>query len=162
MKVFALDPGATTGWVIYDTEARRAIESGCFPGSEWPKQLMALCWGADVRVIERPMGYGATRPQVVDCAWVAGILTGSMRQGGLEVHEMKRHEIKVILSDATLRDIVVKNDATAWAAILMLHGGEQAAKKGGPLHGVKSHGRAALAAAVAWDLMSRERAVRPG
>ena len=58
-------------------------------------------------------------------------------------------ECKKALTEATHREIVVRNDASAWAALLMLHGGEQAAKKGGPLHGCKSHQRAALAAVVA-------------
>jgi len=40
-------------------------------------------------------------------------------------------------------------DKHLWHAILEMHGGESAAKKGGPLYGVKSHARSALALALA-------------
>jgi hypothetical protein len=42
-----------------------------------------------------------------------------------------------------------------WAALLHLHGGEMAAKKGGPLYGVKAHARAALAVAFVLPLTLR-------
>jgi len=63
-----------------------------------------------------------------------------------------RRTVKRTLTEATQCDVTVKNDATAWAAILLLHGGESASKKGGALYGVRSHSRAALAVAMAWHM----------
>lgn len=51
----------------------------------------------------------------------------------------------------------VRDDKTSWQALQVLHGGDKAAKKGGPLHGVKSHQRAALAAVIAWAFKERLR-----
>jgi predicted secreted protein len=67
------------------------------------------------------------------------------------VLELTRREVKLALSEATQRDVVVTDDATAWAALKLLHG-DLCDKKGGALHGVKAHERAALAVAVAFAL----------
>ena len=145
--ILGIDPGQTSGWCIYDTDARRAVASGQFENADLPyiEQLF------DIVVIERPTGYFGSPPAMVECGIVFGMLHERLDQAH-EVESLKRHDVKRILSDATHREILVKNDATAWAALKLLHGGEASAKKGGPLHGVKAHERAALAVAVAWGL----------
>jgi hypothetical protein len=154
MKILGIDPGATTGWCVYDTEARRVIASAHLASFEMPP--LDLPCRPDYAVLERPRGYGPTRPQVVDCAYVAGRLVERVqRELYLDVHELERREICRRLSDAMHGTVNVRNDATAWAALLALHGGDGAAKKGGPLHGVRSHERAALAVAFAWLLPAR-------
>lgn len=151
MLVLGLDPGATTGWCLYDTDARRVVDSDTFKESEAPSGLIAM--RRDICVIERPVAHGPTRPQVVDCAWHAGKLAVIM-----QAVPMTRREIKLILTEATQRDVVVKDDATAWAALVLLHGegcDAKPSKKNGPggsIGRVTSHERAALALVVAWAM----------
>jgi hypothetical protein len=48
------------------------------------------------------------------------------------------------------------NDSIMWQSILERFGGPSAAKKGGPLMGIKGHARSALALAVAYtEMLSR-------
>jgi hypothetical protein len=149
--VLGIDPGATTGWCAYDATARRTLASGQFPGHEVSAAATLAIGDADCVVIERPKGYGPTRPPVVDCAWVAGRLFERVQRNNIDTtHELTRIDVKNALRDATHGEVSVKTDAGVWAALLLLHGGDDAAKKGGPLHGVKSHERAALAVAVAF------------
>lgn len=155
MIVLGIDPGATTGWCAYDVAKRCVVMSGWVQGHDADSiAAEQIAWDADTIVVERPVAHGPTRPQVVDCAYVCGRLVGEMGRwckGGIV--ELTRLQVKQALTAATHGEVRVVNDATAWAALLLLHGGDAAAKKGGPLHGVKSHGRAALAVAVAWCLM---------
>ena len=158
MLILGLDPGATTGWCAYDTATSSVVRCGHFAGSDVPYGLIGMSF--DATVIERPKGYGATYPQVVDAAWHAGIL---WQQFG-RCHTLERREVRAILTDATLGTVRVKNDASAWAALVLLHGdgSDKRAKTrkgeiveaGGPLGGVTSHARAALAVAYAWWLQS--------
>jgi hypothetical protein len=126
-----------------------------------PEPLPEAWTGVLAVAIERPRGYGPTRPQVVDCAYVCGRLIGKLERHWL-VHERTRHEVCKVLSDAVHGVIHVRSDATAWAALRMLHGGDGADDKGkkpdkhgnggrvaGPLAGVTAHERAALAVGYA-------------
>jgi hypothetical protein len=150
MNILGIDPGATSGFCVYDADARRALYSGkfsecaVFSGVNGPRLA-----GVANAVVERPKGYGPTRPAVVDCAYVAGRIVE--RLCDFNVHELTRIEVKNILRDATHGEVSVKNDAGVWAALKLLHG-EGCDKKGGSLYGVTSHARAALAVAVAWGL----------
>lgn len=152
MRVLGIDPGATSGWCIYDTDGR-VLGAGCFVDDIVPhdEPTVTLWQTADRCVIERPRGYGPTRPQVVDCAWVAGRLSLLVQDAtGRMVNPMERKDVRKQLQLATLGTVRVTNDASAWAALLLIHGGDDAGKKGGALHGVKSHARAALAVSVAY------------
>ena len=152
MKLLGVDPGATTGWCLYDEVARRVVAAGQFPSHE--VNLPVEAFGADIVVIERPVAHGPTRPAVVECAYTAGRLFEAMLRDWEDgVHELTRREVKLALTAATQRDVVVTDDATAWAALKLLHGGEGCDKKGMALHGVKAHERAALAVVVAWKLI---------
>lgn len=147
MKLLGIDPGATSGWCLYSTDTRSVLAAGHFPEAAVTDEFREARHRADDCVIERPMGYGPTYPQVVDAAWWGGRL-----QAFFCAQAITRRDIKAILTDATQGDVRVKDDATAWAALKLLHGGEACAKKGGALHGVKAHERAALAVAVAFAL----------
>lgn len=159
MKILAVDPGATTGWCVYDTEARRVLAAGQFRGDEVTDELQRARSSSDRVVLERPVAHGPTRPQVVDCAWIAGRLAER-----LCAEPLTRREVKLALTAATQRDVVVKDDATAWAALVLLHGEGSDAKPvtrkgvevspGGALGRVTSHERAAVALAVAWALLN--------
>jgi hypothetical protein len=147
MNILGLDPGQTSGWCLYDATERRVLDAGTFPDF----QLACICTSDTVAVIERPRAYGPTRPQVVECAYIAGRLFAGIKSVVPDAHEMDRREVKQILTAAVQRDVVVTDDASAWAALKLLHGPD-CDKRGGPLHGVKSHARAALAVAVAFAL----------
>jgi hypothetical protein len=147
--ILGIDPGATTGWCQYDPKCRRVAGSGMFPESGYASdtRFLRALQDSQTLVIERPVAHGPTRPQVVDCAWIAGVLFGRLYE--YDPKTITRLEIKQALTAATLGEVTVRNDATAWAAVLLLHGGPSAGRKGGALHGVRSHARAALAACIA-------------
>jgi hypothetical protein len=144
--ILGVDPGETTGWAVYNTLSRRVEQSGQFATYLLPLIAASLADACDRIVIERPVAHGPTRPQVVECAWIAGRLIERL---GRRCEERTRLDVKKALTAATHGEVVVRNDATAWAALLLLHGGAADAKKNGPLHGVRAHERAALAVAYA-------------
>lgn len=166
--ILGIDPGTTTGWCIYDEDKQTAIAAGQF--DEHHTDFANYTGLVTDVVIERPKGQGPTRPQVVECGITFGriIEWASRKWHPTHVHEMLRYDIKSILSSATHGEIHVKNDATAWAALVLLHGDGSGVKPrsrkgevvdvGGCIGIVKSHERAALAAAVAWSLKYANRA----
>ncbi len=153
MRILGIDPGVTTGWCRYDSTRACVIQAGEFPDFRFPEPTEWLA-EVDVAVIERPKGYGPTRPQLVDCGYVAGRIVGELRQFEA-VRELTRLEVCKSLTAAMSGEIRCRNDSTVWAALLHLHGGELAGKKGGPLYGVKAHARAALAVAFVWGLETK-------
>lgn len=159
MIVLGIDPGATTGWCAYDSVERRAIVGGEFP--EHYSDFRAFTGHVDVVVIERPKGQGPTRPELIECAITFGRLVQWACGKWPNVYELLRYDIKSILGRATLGEVTVRTDATAWAALRLIHGegcdakarmrkGVQVSPPGviGAIAG--SHQRAALAVAVAW------------
>lgn len=157
MIVLGIDPGATTGWVLYDTDHRTAISSGDFRGDDIPSEMPAH--GIDFVVIEslhEPRGN--IYPAVVQAGITQGHIERQMRW--LPMHRITRADVKTILTEATLREPVVRDDKTAWQALVALHGdgsGDRPTKKhaGGCIGSVTAHQRAALAAVVAWCIRER-------
>lgn len=156
MRILAIDPGQTSGWCWYDAETRRVIDGGTFAAHAMPSNLpfnTAAC------VVERTVAHGPTRPQVVECAYIGGrIVSDLMHLYKLgPVRELTRLEVRRALTNATHGTVRVKDDATAWGALKLMHGGESADVKAlkdgsrfaGPLAGINSHARAACALAVA-------------
>lgn len=154
-----IDPGEKTGWCLYDPDARRVVRACTMPQSARPEDdFFYDAKGRSIHyAIERPKGYGVTYPDVVECGITFGMLWENLAV--FPCQWMLRREVCMILSDATNGEVRVKNDSTAWAALCLLHG-DGADKKaktrkgqiiepGGPLAGVRSHERAALAVAVA-------------
>lgn len=152
MKVLGIDPGATSGWCVYDTKAMRVLDAGHFKADAF-FDIPSKHFGCDAAVIERPVAHGPTRPEVVECAWVAGLLFRDMLHilGRDKIHALTRLQVKQELTDAVHGEIRVRNDATAWAALKLIHG-RDCEKNYGALGLVRSHARAALAVAVAWHL----------
>lgn len=171
--ILGIDPGATTGWCLYDPTLRRAIECGEFDGHDYGGTAFDLAsHGAghsaiESIVIERPRGYGAmARPQLIDCGYVCGRMVERLaRRDSLrprEIHELTRLDVCKALTAAVHGQINVRNDSTAWAALLLLHGDDAGRKAkvkrgveiapAGALGIVTGHARAALAVAVAWSL----------
>jgi hypothetical protein len=160
-RVLGLDPGFETGWCVYDPGAKRVVASGSFEHGEIPVPLPDT-WRGCIPAIERCVPQGATRPQVVTSAWIGGRLAERVQWLlGDRTREVTRHEVRKALQLAVYGSLQVKDDSTVWQALKLLHGGDGADDKGkrgerepGPLAGVKSHGRAALA--VAWAVAQAE------
>ena len=156
-----IDPGERTGWCLYDPDARRVVRACTMPQSAQPTYDFfddgSIPRRSVHHAIERPKGYGVTYPDVVECGIVFGQLWERIANRTAEW--LYRREVCMILSDATNGEVRVRNDSTAWAALCLLHGDgadrKPKVKKGivvepgGPLAGVRSHERAALAVAVA-------------
>lgn len=150
MLILGIDPGATTGWCVYDTKRRAVVARGLYEGQD-TVILMPMPLVANVAVVERLVPHGASYPQVVESAHVAGTIGGELRPA-IKVHELTRAEVRRTLQEATHGAVKVKDDKSVRAAVVLLHGGESATETGGCLHGVTSHVWAALAVAVAWWL----------
>lgn len=168
MIILGIDPGATTGWCLYDSGDRHVIEWGHFPGHAVAISSMAELAG--VVVVERLRPHGASFPQVVEAAYTAGRIVerfACSREYGCEgvVHEVLRDVVRKTLQEATHGAVKVKDDKSVWAALVLLHGegSDRKPKKrkgvvveeGGAIGGVTSHARAALAVAVAFALREK-------
>lgn len=161
-----LDPGAGSGWCVYDYTAKRVVDGGTFRDAEMPEEVLRYLPQVTNVVIERPRGQGPTRPQVVECGIVFGRLFESCRRVVLSTAWLYRLDVCQRLSDAVHGTIHVRNDATAWAALVALFGpgsdSRGKTRRGewlvppGPLGLIHSHSRAALAVAVASHLPPRK------
>jgi hypothetical protein len=159
LVVLGVDPGATTGWVAYDADQKLVLDSGEFRDAELSAEFTGWLDRADRCVLERPRGQGPTRPQVVECGIVFGMLYEKIQRDVLETSWLYRLTVCQRLTFALHGTITVRNDATAWAALVALHGANSDSKgrtkKGvqieppGAIGRAKGHGRAALAVAVA-------------
>lgn len=150
--ILGIDPGLRSGFCFYDTDGRRVDHRGQFDADDYSTAGLNFEF-VDIIVIERPRGFGFnTRPQMVECGIIFGRIAERLDHEGRDVQEMDRLEVCKTLSAALHGRINVRNDATAWACLKELHGGEACVKKQGALHGVKAHERAALAVAVAFAL----------
>ena len=161
MLILAIDPGASTGWCLYDTEGKRVVDCGTF--ERWHCADMANAIGrnrVEYVVIESVVpARGGIYPQTVEAALIQGHLEEFIECRLVnQPQRMTRGDIRKTLSAAVHRDPVVVNDKTAWQALTILHGDgsdRRTTKKGGPggcIGDVMSHERAALAAAVAWAI----------
>jgi hypothetical protein len=178
VKILGIDPGATIGLAVYDTETRRAVWADQYTalGAAMAGISYARLWkGAEVIGIERARIYGAGGASVANTieqvGWLLASLGASLpdssaaivRCGG-DVHTLERRAVVSALTAAVGQS--VKGDAGVWQALCTLHPGAAQrpvagkpatrtkpavdAVEAGPLYGVSSHARAALA--VAWTL----------
>lgn len=150
LTILGVDPGSTTGWCAYDATARRVIAADQFYQHEAPLAVIEAARAATHVVIERPVVYHGSPPAMGDACIVAGRLFQQFAASNPQW--LTRAEVKKRLRVATECEFPVQKDRDVWFALKLLHGGEGCDKKGGPLHGVRSHARAALAAAVAFAL----------
>lgn len=159
MRILGIDPGKTTGWCIYDSEAERVVSSGQFPDS-------GVAWQGDITrcdeiVIERPRVVHGSAPPVGDTCIDAGILWHKL----LTLHRKAPHwltmtEIRKRLTAATHGAVNARNDATVRAALVVVHGYDsdrrpkirkkQVVEAGGTIYVRNAHERDALAAAWAF------------
>lgn len=161
MLVLGLDPGATTGWCLYDTEAKRVVKCGAFEQWYCAEMADALCGVRFEHVVIESIvpARGGIYPQTVEAALIQGHLEEFVENSMLfKPQRITRGDIRKALSAAVHHDPLVVNDKTAWQALVALHGddsGRKTTKKcgpGGAIGDVSSHERAALAAVVAWAM----------
>ena len=145
-KTIAIDPGTTeSGVCVFDGTI--LAESYVRSNTQVLKHLreMPECYRTNV-VIEMVASYGmAVGKEVFEtCVWI-----GRFDEACLGAERLFRKDVKLHLCQS-LR----AKDAHIWQAILDRHGGKESAvgskKKPGPLYGVKSHARAALAVGLCW------------
>lgn len=161
MLVLGIDPGAVTGWCLYDTEAKRVVMCGAFEQWYCAEMADALRGVRFERVVIESIvpARGGIYPQTVEAALIQGHLEEFVENSMLlKPERITRGDVRKTLSQATHHDPVVVGDKTAWQALVVLHGegsGRKTTKKGGPggaIGDVSSHERAALAAVVAWAI----------
>jgi len=179
MIIIGIDPGATIGIAVYDTTEGRVLESGqyCDP-LEVSKRVPHLWQKHRVKAIgiERARIYGAGGASVANTieqvGWLLASLSADVPTSGDAIQLCGRHGVYTLERRAVAKALSVemgqsvKGDACVWAALCRLHPDAVrrpvAAKaatrtrpaveavEAGPLYGVSSHARAALA--VAWAL----------
>jgi hypothetical protein len=177
MNILGIDPGTNkTGWCVYDTLQNAAVAAGEVDNSislgfhVWCDVLRQMCVGyfrIEHVIIERPVGQGPTRPVMVDCGIVFGRIESACESAfpAMDCVSLTRLQVCKALSAPFHGTLHVKNDSTAWAALVALHGGKHAESRGKRKKGVlveqpgalgvcSGHAKAALAVAVAWHLMN--------
>ena len=158
MILLGIDPGATTGWVHYCADQRKVLAAGNFRGDDLPEAVWKPGYTIEHAIIESLVpARGNIFPAVVDSAVTQGHIE---RQLIHRPHRMTRLEVKQTLTEAVLREPVVKDDKTAWQALVALHGPGSDQKRTkdrqeGCIGLVTGHERAALAVAVAWAIRNR-------
>ena len=178
MIIIGIDPGATIGIAVYDTTAGRVLYSGQYcdsvEASDHAMHLTAV-HKAHAIGIERARIYGAGGAHVANTieqvGWLLGRFQASLPAGSEAIQQCdwlrwtveRRAVIKALSAEMGES---VKGDAGVWQALCRVHPdavrrpvvGKPATRtkpaveavEAGPLYGVSSHARAALA--VAWAL----------
>tara|TARA_R100000655_G_scaffold87428_2_gene127601 strand:- start:252 stop:728 length:477 start_codon:yes stop_codon:yes gene_type:complete len=152
MMILGIDPGPThCGFVVYDSTARRVIES------HKQIEVVEAITGIDIysgRVdlvaIERVQSYGIAGSSLLRTSETVGMLYQCSQALRLPTVLLYRREILRGL-DALGKG---NKDSLVRQRLIEMHGGERRAAQGtkkapGPLYGVASHAWAALAVAVA-------------
>jgi len=144
--LLAIDPGTKQGgWVLMNT-ARRVIDSGVSNNSDMLDQIRNS--NADYIVIEMISSYGMAVGSTTfeTCVWIGRFM--QFAQGRFK-NRIYRKDVKLHMCNA-----VRAKDSNVWQAVLDRYGGKELAvgKKAtpGPLYGVKSHARQALAVGLCW------------
>lgn len=151
MRIFAIDPGPVeSGWVLY--KSGRFILSGCDENSNVRCKL--AFWEFDALAIEMIQSYGQTvgKSTFDTCVEIGRFVQSVKGDAAL----IPRPTVKNLLCGTTRA-----KDKDVWQAVKDRFGGDSAVgtkKNPGPLYGVKSHARMALAVALAYEMMQKEEA----
>lgn len=150
-RILAIDPGSThSAWLLLvDGRPERWAKE---PNADlrdmlrWEPGVM-LAARADLVVIEKVESYGmAVGAEVFETVFWSGRFAEAA--GSLPVARLGRKAVKLALCGTTRA-----KDANVWQALLDRFGGTSAVgrkSQPGPLYGIHSDCRAALAVAVAW------------
>ncbi len=154
-RILSIDPGSTqSAWLLLvdGIPERWAKEP-----NERVLKMLRFEWGgpvpepfvvADVLVIEKVEGFGmAVGAEVFETVFWSGRFAEAARP--LQVERLGRKAVKIALCGSTKA-----KDPNVWQAIVDRFGGSEVAvgrkAKPGPLYGIHSDCRAALAVAIAW------------
>jgi hypothetical protein len=144
-RTIAIDPGTKQSGVCVFTDAR-IIEASIYENYDL-KNWLAYERNKNVDiVIEMIASYGMAvgKETFETCVWIGRFDEAC---GGAE--RLFRKEVKLHLCGTTRA-----KDTNIWQAIIDRYGGKESSvgnkKKPGPLYGVKSHARAALALGITW------------
>jgi len=138
----AIDPGTDkSGYVLYRNGT--VLESGILVNGDMIAIITASY--ADELAIEMIASYGMAVGQEVfeTCVWIGRFM---QTWGDRNLHRIPRREVKLHLCGS-----MRAKDTNVWQALLDKLGPVGTKATPGPLYGVKSHARAALALAVAAD-----------
>jgi len=145
MHIIGIDPGPTTcGVVMYDTVTRTveyaAPDVPVLDAVGLPRSMPLY-----VVACERVQSYGIAGASLLETAEVYGRIQQSALLYADRFVGIYRRDVLATL------DVTGKGncDSLVRQALLQMHGGSSASKKGGPLYGVTSHAWQALAVAVA-------------
>lgn len=140
MIILAIDPGTVqSGWCVFD--GGRVLDSGVMPNRELLRAVQVSDY--DMLAIERVASYGMPvgREVFETCEWI-----GRFQQAWRDPEAVKliyRRDVKLHLC-GTMK----AKDPHVWQALLDKIGPVGTKKSPGPLYGVKSHARSALAVAI--------------
>lgn len=141
--ILAIDPGTEqSGWCTFD--AGRVIESGVSPNKDALEHIRQCCNSrVQTLAIEMVASYGMPvgREVFETVRWI-----GRFQQAWRDPEAVKlvyRREVKLYLCGS-----MKAKDANVWQALLDKLGPVGTKKAPGPLYGVKSHARSALAVAI--------------
>lgn len=146
MIILALDPGTTqTGWCLYDTEGSDVQLFGVDDNSK----IIELINDGDYDevAIEMIASYGmAVGAEVFEtCVWI-GRFVQCCANLNVRHKAIYRKDCKMFLCGTNKA-----KDANIRQAIIDMFGGIESTKKGGKLHGIKSHIWPALAVALTYE-----------
>jgi hypothetical protein len=143
MRLLAIDPGTIqSGWCIL--EDGKLTDCGVMENESMLAKVHQL--NLHNVVIEMIASYGMAvgKETFETCVWI-----GRFMQAAEGANRLFRSDIKLHLCHTARA-----KDTNIWQAILDRYGGKERAvgnkKQPGPLYGVKSHARAALALGLAW------------
>lgn len=149
--ILGLDPGTTeTGIAVWCPDRRVVRDSRIVPNENLILMLSSLPY--DKIGIEMIASYGMPvgREVFETCVWI-GRFFQRFKSLGVEPKLIYRRDVKLFLCGTTRA-----KDANVWQAIVDAHGPVGTKKNPGPLYGVKSHARAALAVALTLEAATRE------
>lgn len=143
--ILAIDPGTTqSGWCYLESD-RRVNSSGVSPNSQILNaiSLAGILATADILAIEMVASYGMPvgREVFETVRWI-----GRFQQAWRDPEAVRlvyRRDVKLHLCGS-----MKAKDANVWQSLLDKLGPVGTKKAPGPLYGVKSHARSALAVAV--------------
>jgi hypothetical protein len=149
MRIIAIDPGTKQSGVVLATWSGKnepiwhRVKAEVTPNEEVEDMLLDV---VDPVVIEMVACYGMAvgKETFETCVWIGRFMAVAQ-----DSNRIYRRDIKLHLCGSAKA-----KDANIWQAILDRYGGKESAignkKQPGPLYGVKSHARAALAVALTW------------
>lgn len=143
MRILSIDPGPTeSGWAIVETTPFRVVDSGVAANADlrtWVKAGQGCSVLAIEMIASFGMPVGKTTFETV--RWIGRFQEAWHDPEAVQL--VLRMQVKMLLCKRA-----TAKDANVWQALVDLIGEPGTKKAPGPLYGVRSHARSALAVAV--------------